>query len=72
MSDVGSIQNLVLIPEAIITAEPEGGASSGSKDPEELRREMMRHMQDWESGNIDYMGRDSFSNIQAHLDQMMK
>jgi hypothetical protein len=29
------------------------------------------HRQAWEAGNIDYTGRDSFANIQKHLDASM-
>jgi hypothetical protein len=30
------------------------------------------HQNMWESGQIEYTGRDSFSNIQAHLDAQLK
>jgi hypothetical protein len=31
-----------------------------------------QHQNLWESGKIEYTGRDSFSNIQAHLDAQLK
>jgi glycogenin len=31
-----------------------------------------QHQNLWESGNVEYQGRDSFSNIQAHLDSQLK
>ena len=30
------------------------------------------HQQDFENGKIDYNGQDSFENIQAHLDLILK
>ena len=30
------------------------------------------HKQKWDQGQIDYTGRDAFSNIQAHLDAQLK
>lgn len=31
-----------------------------------------QHKNLWEHGQIEYVGRDSFSNIQAHLDSQLK
>ena len=30
------------------------------------------HQNLWQSGNIEYTGRDSFSNIQAHIDAQLQ
>ena len=44
------------------TAQSSGGIVLGSD----------QHQTMWESGQIEYTGRDSFSNIQAHLDAQLK
>lgn len=49
-----------------------GGSSTqnggGPRTPEQIKQDLYSHMRDWEEGRIDYTGRDSFANIQAHID----
>ncbi|XP_039250028.2 uncharacterized protein LOC120327742 isoform X1 [Styela clava] len=72
MAEDKSFEDIVLIPAAILQSDKEQeGAASASRSPDERQREMLAHMRQWESGNIDYLGRDSFENIQARLESFM-
>lgn len=47
---------------AVLTGQVVGGVEVGSE----------LHQQKWQHGQIEYTGRDAFSNIQAHLDAQLK
>lgn len=46
----------------VVTGKVIGGVEVGSE----------QHQQKWQHGQIEYTGRDAFSNIQAHLDAQLK
>lgn len=63
MVEVVEQQQVYHEPEKqVITGKVIGGVEVGSE----------QHQQKWQHGQIEYTGRDAFSNIQAHLDAQLK
>jgi hypothetical protein len=58
--------------------QPEAPSTSTTSQPQEILTQSAftigspQHKSLWEQGEIDYTGRDSFANIQAHLDAKIK